>query len=228
MRSSRRKLKLETPIKIVRFDPKAYLTKSGDGQSVRQYASQKVIFAQGDAADSAYYILQGKVKVAVVSSRGKEAVISIAEADHFFGESCLATEQPRRMSTATALENSTIVQITREALLRLLHEEACLAEFFTSYLINRTVRVEADLVDQLFNSSEKRLARALLLLAHFGKEGRTELLVPRVNQETLAQMVGTTRARVSTFMNKFRDLGLIDYNGGLRVNSSLLKIVLHD
>jgi CRP-like cAMP-binding protein len=212
----------------MRFDPKAFFAKPGSGRSVRQYPSREVIFAQGGAADSAFYILEGKVKLAVVSSRGREAVIAIAEAGQFFGESCLAIEQPLRMSSATSVEDSTIAQIKRDTLLGLLHDEEGLAEFFTSYLVSRTLRVEADLVDQLFNSSEKRLARALLLLAHFGKEGRSELIIPRVNQETLAQMVGTTRARVSTFMSKFRKLGLIDYNGGLRVNSSLFKVVLHD
>lgn len=212
----------------MRFDPKAFFAKPGSGRSVRQYPSQKVIFAQGDAADSAFYILEGKVKLAVVSSRGKGAVIAIAEVGQFFGESCLAIEQPLRMASATSVEDSTIAQIKRDTLLCLLHEEAGLADFFTSYLVSRTLRVEADLVDQLFNSSEKRLARALLLLAHFGKEGRSELIIPRVNQETLAQMVGTTRAWVSTFMSKFTKVGLIDYNGGLRVNSSLFKVVLHD
>lgn len=163
-----------------------------------------------------------------MSSRGKEAVIVIAESGQFFGESCLITEHPLRMSTATCVGDSTIARIKIDTVLSLLQEESGFADFFISYLVTRTARVEADLVDHLFNSSERRLARVLLLLANFAKEGQHQPIIPKVNQETLAQMVGTTRSRVSTFMNKFRKLGLIDYNGGLRVNSSLFKVVLHD
>lgn len=168
------------------------------------------------------------MKLTVVSSRGKQAVIAIAESGQFFGESCLISEHPLRLSTATSVGSSTIARIKRTSALNLLHEREGFADFFVSYLLTRTVRVEADLVDQLFNSSERRLARILLLLANFGKRGQPQPIIPKVSQETLAQMVGTTRARVSTFMNKFRNLGLIDYNGGVRVNSSLFKIVLHD
>jgi CRP/FNR family transcriptional regulator, cyclic AMP receptor protein len=219
---------MEIPDKTKRFDPNAFFAKLASGRSVRHYRSREVIFAQGDAADSVFYILKGKAKLSVVSTRGKEAVIAIAESGQFFGEGCLTTEHPLRMCTATSVGNSTIARIKRDIVFGLQHEEAGFADFLISYLVTRTARVEGDLVDQLFNSSEKRLARVLLLLANFGKEGRPQPIIPKVSQETLAQMVGTTRARVSTFMNKFRKLGLIDYNGGLQVNSSLFHVVLHD
>ena len=185
------------------------------------------IFSQGDAAETVFYIQTGKVKLTVVSKQGKEAVIAILEGGAFFGESCLAG-QSLRTATATALEESDIMRVDKGVMLRVLHEEPTFAELFMTYLLAHTIRVEEDLVDQLFNSSEKRLARALLLLANFGKEGKPETAIAKINQETLAEMIGTTRSRVSHFMNKFRKLGFIEYNGELRVYSSLLNVVLHD
>ncbi|MDD5542270.1 MAG: Crp/Fnr family transcriptional regulator [Acidobacteriia bacterium] len=209
------------------FNPKSVLTKVSEGRSVAAYHRKKVIFAQGDPADAVFYIQRGKVKITVVSKAGKEAVVALLDADNFFGEGCLAG-QPLRMATATAIEDATVVRLAKRSMVRLLHADPKFSELFTSYLLLRNIRIEEDLVDQLFNSSEKRLARILLLLAHFGKEGRKEMVLPKISQETLAEMIGTTRSRVSHFLNKFRGLGFIDYNGGLRVHSSLLNIVLHD
>ena len=186
-----------------------------------------MLFSQGDAAEAVFYIQTGKVKLTVVSQQGKEAVIAILEPGAFFGQSCLAG-QSIRTATATAVEDSNIVRINKDAMIRVLHEEPIFAELFMAYLLAHTIRVEEDLVDQLFNSSEKRLARVLLLLAHFGKEGKPETVITKISQETLAEMIGTTRSRVSFFMNKFRKMGFIDYNGELHVHSSLLNIVLHD
>ena len=186
-----------------------------------------MLFSQGDAAEAVFYIQTGKVKLTVVSQQGKEAVIAILEPGAFFGQSCLAG-QAIRTATATAVEDSNIVRINKDAMIRVLHEEPVFAELFMAYLLAHTIRVEEDLVDQLFNSSEKRLARVLLLLAHFGKEGKPETVITKISQETLAEMIGTTRSRVSFFMNKFRKMGFIDYNGELHVHSSLLNIVLHD
>jgi CRP-like cAMP-binding protein len=186
-----------------------------------------MLFSQGDAAEAVFYIQTGKVKLTVVSQQGKEAVIAILEPGAFFGQSCLAG-QAIRTATATAVEDSNIVRINKDAMIRVLHEEPVFAELFMAYLLAHTIRVEEDLVDQLFNSSEKRLARVLLLLAHFGKEGKPETVITKISQETLAEMIGTTRSRVSFFMNKFRKMGFIDYNGQLHVHSSLLNIVLHD
>ena len=187
----------------------------------------EVIFSQGDPADAVFYIQKGQVKITVVSEQGKEAIVAVLGSDEFCGEGCL-TGQPRRMATATAMTACDIMRLEKSAIIRVLHEEPAFSEMFVSHLLARTIRVEADLVDQLFNSSEKRLARALLLLANFGKEGRPEPVVAKISQETLAEMIGTTRARVSFFMNKFRKLGLIDYNGHLEVHSSLLNVVLHE
>jgi CRP-like cAMP-binding protein len=209
------------------FDPKAFLTRIESGKTTRQYRSKQVVFSQGDAADAVFYIQDGKVKLTVVSTRGKEAVIGVLEQGSFFGEGCLAG-QPLRMSTASALQASRIVRVDKSTMVGLLHKEPEFAELFTAYLLSRNVRIEEDLVDQLFNSSEKRLARILLLLAHFGKESRPESVIPKVSQETLAAMVGTTRSRVSYFMNRFRKLGFIHYNGGLQVHSALLTVVLRD
>jgi len=211
----------------VAFDPKAFLGKIENGKSTREYRSRQVVFAQGDPADAVFYIQSGKVKLTVVSTRGKEAVIGVLEPGSFFGEGCLAA-QPLRMSTASAIQSSRIVRVGRSTMVRLLHREPEFAELFIAYLLSRNVRIEEDLVDQLFNSSEKRLARILLLLAHFGKEPRPESVIPKVSQETLAAMVGTTRSRVSYFMNRFRKLGFIHYNGGLQVHSALLTVVLRD
>jgi CRP/FNR family transcriptional regulator, cyclic AMP receptor protein len=209
------------------FDPKTFLGKIDSGKSTREYRSRQVVFSQGDAADAVFYIQGGKVKLTVVSTRGKEAVIGVLEPGSFFGEGCLAA-QPLRMATASAIQPSRIVRVGRSTMVRLLHREPEFAELFIAYLLSRNVRIEEDLVDQLFNSSEKRLARILLLLAHFGKEPRPESVIPKVSQETLAAMVGTTRSRMSYFMNRFRKLGFIHYNGGLQVHSALLTVVLRD
>ena len=209
------------------FDPKSFLATVGGGKTLLKCRKNQILFSQGDAADSVFYILQGKVKLTVVSPKGKEAVVAILDGTNFFGEACLAGQRVR-MATAISLEASTIARIDKASMIEVLHDEPTFSELFLSHLLSRNMRIEEDLVDQLFNSSEKRLARVLLLLAHFGKEGKPETIVPKISQETLAEMVGTTRSRVSFFMNKFRKLGFIDYNGGLEVHSSLLNIVLHD
>jgi CRP/FNR family cyclic AMP-dependent transcriptional regulator len=209
------------------FDPKAFLTRIENGKTTREYRNKQIVFSQGDAADAVFYIQSGRVKLTVVSTRGKEAVIGVLERGSFFGEGCLAG-QPLRMSTASAIQTSSIMRVGRSSMVRLLHRESEFAELFTAYLLSRNVRIEEDLVDQLFNSSEKRLARILLLLAHFGKESRPESVIPKVSQDTLAAMVGTTRSRVSYFMNRFRKMGFIHYNGGLQVHSALLSVVLRD
>lgn len=209
------------------FDPQLFLTKLGKGKTSLRFSQKHTIFSQGDAAEAVFYVRTGKVKLTVVSKQGKEAVIAILEGGAFFGQTCLAG-QALRTATATAAEDSDIMRIDKEAMIRVLQEEPAFAEVFLTYLLAHTIRIEEDLVDQLFNSSEKRLARALLLLAHFGKEGKPETVIAKISQETLADMIGTTRSRVSFFMNKFRKLGFIEYNGELRVHSSLLNVVLHD
>ena len=209
------------------FDPKAFLAKANGGRTIAKYRINQVVFSQGDLADSVFYIHEGKAKVTVISEQGKEAIVAILGPDEFCGEGCL-TGQPRRIATATAMTECRIMRLEKEAMVRVLHDEPAFSEMFVAHLLARTIRVEADLVDQLFNSSEKRLARALLLLANFGKEGKPEPILAKVSQETLAEMIGTTRSRVSHFMNKFRDLGFIHYNGGIEVHSSLLSVVLHD
>jgi CRP/FNR family cyclic AMP-dependent transcriptional regulator len=212
---------------VLAFDPKTFLTRIETGKTTRAYRSKQLVFSQGDAADAVFFIQSGKVKLTVVSTRGKEAVIGVLEQGSFFGEGCLAG-QALRMSTASALQPSSIIRVSKSIMVRVLHQEPEFAELFTAYLLSRNVRIEEDLVDQLFNSSEKRLARILLLLAHFGKEPRPETVIAKVSQETLAAMVGTTRSRVSYFMNRFRKLGFIHYNGGLQVHSGLLSVVLRD
>ena len=209
------------------FDPRVFLAKADGGRTISQYRKDQVVFSQGDPADAVFYIQQGKVKITVVSERGKEAVVAVMGPDEFCGEGCLAG-QPRRMATAAAMTECEIMRLEKAAILRVLREEPAFSEMFVSHLLTRTIRVEEDLVDQLFNSSEKRLARALLLLANFGKEGRPEPIIAPVSQETLAEMIGTTRSRVSFFMNKFRRLGFINYNGHLEVHTSLLSLVLHE
>jgi CRP-like cAMP-binding protein len=209
------------------FDPKVFLSKVDGGRTISKYRRNQIVFSQGGAADSVFYIQKGKVKVAVLSEHGKEAVVAILGKDEFCGEGCLAG-QPKRIATATALTECDIMRIEKRALIRVLHDERRFSEMFLAHLLARSIRVEEDLVDQLFNSSEKRLARALLLLANFGKKGRPERLIAKVSQETLAEMIGTTRSRVSFFMNKFRKLGFISYNGTMEVHSSLLSVVLHD
>jgi CRP/FNR family transcriptional regulator, cyclic AMP receptor protein len=210
-----------------RFDPEAFLGKADGGVTISRFGKGQVVFNQGDPADSVFYIREGRVKIAVVSAQGKEAVVAFLKAGDFIGEGCL-TGRPRRVSTARAVEDSVITRLDKATMVRMLRNQPNFSERFTAHLLARSIRVEEDLVDQLFNSSEKRLARALLLLANFGKEGKQEPVIAKVSQETLADMIGTTRSRVSHFMNKFRQLGYIDYNGGLEVHSSLLDAVLHE
>jgi len=209
------------------FNPKTFLSKVGSGKTIVKFEKNATIFSQGDAADAVFYVQNGRAKLTVVSQQGKEAVIAILDRASFFGEACLAGES-LRMATATALEDATILRIEKQAMIDVLHKEAAFSELFMGYLLSRNIRIQEDLVDQLFNSSEKRLARILLLLAHFGKDKQPEDAIAKVSQETLAEMVGTTRSRVSFFLNKFLKLGFIEYNGGLRVHSSLLNVVLHD
>jgi len=210
------------------FDLKAFLATIGEGRKFVLVPKKQAIFAQGDPSDAVFYIQNGKVKLTVVSNDGKEATIGILSEGDFFGEGCLAG-QSRRMASATALTDAAVLRIEKSAMMRVLHREHTLSDMFVAYLLARNIRYEEDLVDQLFNSSEKRLARILLLLAHFGKEGTPETVVPKIGQETLAEMVGTTRSRVSFFMNRFRKLGFINYNSkGLQIHSSLLNVVLHD
>jgi CRP/FNR family transcriptional regulator, cyclic AMP receptor protein len=197
------------------------------GKSVTESDRKRHIFRQGDPADAVFFLKRGKVKMAVTSKQGKEAIVAVLDVGDFFGEGCLAG-QPLRMATATTMTDCTLIRIEKSAMARLLHERHHISELFVTHLLSRNIRYEEDLVDQLFNSSEKRLARILLLLSHFGKESRAETVLPRINQESLAQMVGTTRSRVSHFMNKFKKLGFINYNGGLTVNSGLLSVILHD
>jgi CRP/FNR family transcriptional regulator, cyclic AMP receptor protein len=209
------------------FDPKEFLSKIGKGRSIAKYRTSEIIFSQGDQADSVFFIDAGKVKLTVISEQGKEAVVAVLGKGDFCGEGCLAG-QPKRIATAAAMMDCEVMQLQKDAIIRVLHDEPAFSELFISHILTRTIRVEADLIDQLFNSSEKRLARALLLLANFGKEGRPEPILAKVSQETLAEMIGTTRSRVSFFMNKFRQLGFIEYNGSLNVHSSLLNVLLHD
>ncbi len=209
------------------FDPHAFLATIGEGRKSVLFQRKQGIFAQGDAADAVFYIQTGKVKLSVVSKTGREATIGILGDGDFFGEGSLAG-QALRMGSATAITDCAVLRIDKKAMMEALHREHEFSDMFVTYLLARNIRYEEDLVDQLFNSSEKRLARILLLLAHFGKEGKPETVVPKISQETLAEMIGTTRSRVSFFMNRFRELGFIHYNGGLQVHSSLLNIVLHD
>jgi CRP/FNR family transcriptional regulator, cyclic AMP receptor protein len=209
------------------FDPKIFLARVGAGKTRAELASRQIVFSQGDPADAVFYIEKGRIELRVVSQQGKEAVLATLSVGDFFGEGCLAG-QPLRMATAVAAAESSIMRLEKSAMIAVLQEERVFSALFISYLLTRNIRIEEDLVDQLFNSSEKRLARLLLLLANFGKEGKPEAVIPKVSQETLAEMIGTTRSRVSFFMNKFRKLGFIEYNGGLSVHSSLLNVVLHD
>ncbi len=209
------------------FDPADFLAKVGGGRTIAKYRKKQKIFSQGEAADSVFYVQKGKIKVTIVSEHGKEAVIAILGKDEFCGEGCLAG-QTLRIATASAITECEIMRLEKDAIVRVLHDEPTFSALFVAHLLMRTIRVEEDLVDQLFNSSEKRLARALLLLANFGKDGRPEPIIAKVSQETLAEMIGTTRSRVSFFMNKFRKLGFISYNGKMEVHSSLLSVVLND
>ena len=209
------------------FDPKEFLAKVGEGKTILEFRKDDVVFAQGEAANTVFYIQKGRVKVVVISEQGKEAVVGILEPGQFFGEGCM-NGHSLRIATTTAIEECLITVITKAAMLTALHDQPRFSELFMAYLLTRNSRIEEDLIDQLFNSSEKRLARLLLLLANFGKEGSPQPISPNISQETLAEMVGTTRSRVSFFMNKFRKLGFISYNGKIEVNSSLLTAVLYD
>jgi len=218
-RAQRARRQAETPpIVLCRFPRPALIS---------DYRKDQIVYTQGEPADSVFYIQSGKVKNTVISEQGKEAVVALLGTGDFFGEGCL-TGQPLRLATVSAMTECVIVRITKADIIRVIHEEPAFAELFIAHLLARNSRVEEDLVDQLFNSSEKRLARILLLLANFGKEGRPEPVIAKISQETLAEMIGTTRSRVSFFMNRFRELGLIDYNGQIEVHSSLLNVVLHD
>jgi CRP/FNR family cyclic AMP-dependent transcriptional regulator len=209
------------------FDPFGFLAKVGAGKTILELHRNQNVFAQGDVADAVFYVQKGKVKLTVLSELGKEAVVAILEPGQFFGEGCL-NGHTLRIATTTAMEDCTITAITKSAMVAVLHDEPKFSELFMSYLLTRNSRIEEDLIDQLFNSSERRLARLLLLLANFGKEGSPQPINPNISQETLAEMIGTTRSRVSFFMNKFRKLGFISYNGKIEVNNSLLSAVLHD
>jgi len=222
-----------TPVAAVakhrKFDPQTFLATIDGGRTITAFSKKQTIFAQGDSSDAVFYIRQGKVKLTVVSQIGKEATIGILNEGDFFGEGCL-TGQALRLCSATAMSDCSVMKINKKSMMDVLHREQSFSEMFVAYLLARNIRYEEDLVDQLFNSSEKRLARILLLLAHFGKEGVPESVIPKMSQETLAEMIGTTRSRVSFFLNRFRKLGFIDYHAGdeLQVHSSLLNIVLHD
>jgi CRP-like cAMP-binding protein len=215
------------PRKTRRFDPAVFLETAAKGRTIATYRKKGIIFSQGDVADAVFYIKKGKVKVTVISKQGKEAVVALLGTDEFVGEGCLIG-QPKRLATATAMTECVTMRVDKTEIQRVLQKENAFSQMFVSHILARNARVEEDLVDQLFNSTEKRLARLLLLLANFGKEGRPEPLIAKISQETLAEMIGTTRSRVSHFMNKFREAGFIDYNGHLEVHSSLLSVVLAD
>jgi CRP/FNR family cyclic AMP-dependent transcriptional regulator len=217
-----------TELRNVAFDAAAFLAKAGLGRKIIQVKQKQVFFSQGNPADSIFYLQKGRAKVTVVSKNGKEATITLLSTGDFVGEESLASVVGLRMTTATAITACTALKIEREEMVRVMHEEHSFSDLFLKFLLARSMRTQADLVDQLFNSSEKRLARILLLLAEFGKPGEPESLIPQITQETLAEMIGTTRSRVSFFMNRFRMLGFIEYNGRIRVHKSLLNVILHD
>src|SRR5690348_9761617 len=221
--TNREKERAERPL----FDPAVFLSTAAVGRDVSKYSKKEVIFAQGDEADAVFYIKKGKVKVAVLSKQGKEAIVALLGADEFVGEGCLIG-QPKRLATASAMTECETMRVEKTEIQRVIHDEPAFSQMFISHILARNARVEEDLVDQLFNSTEKRLARLLLLLANFGKEGRPEPILAKISQETLAEMIGTTRSRVSHFMNKFRKLGFINYNGHLEVHNSLLGVLLAD
>jgi CRP-like cAMP-binding protein len=222
--SARRKLATSA---VPEFDLDGFLKSAGLSRTIAKYAKSAVVFSQGDPATQVMYIQQGSIKISVLSKTGKEAIVAMLSAGDFFGEGCLAG-QSRRMATATAMVPTTVLIVEKPHMMQMLHQEPALSDRFRVHMLARNIRVEEDLVDQLFNSSEKRLARTLLLMARYGQEDKPQHVVHQLSQETLAEMVGTTRSRVNFFMNKFRDLGFIEYNGGLKVNSSLLSVVLHD
>jgi len=215
--------------KLRTFDPETFLSTIDGGRNIAAFSKKQAIFSQGDSSDAVFYVQKGKVRLTVVSAIGKEATIGILNEGDFFGEGCL-TGQPLRLCSATAMIDCSVMKIDKKSMMEVLHREHAFSDVFVAHLLARNIRYEEDLVDQLFNSSEKRLARMLLLLAHFGKDGKPESVIPKISQETLAEMVGTTRSRVSFFMNRFRKLGFIDYHAGdtLQIHSSLLNIVLHD
>jgi CRP-like cAMP-binding protein len=223
---ARKSIKIEKVTKALRFDAQSFLATVGVGRTIGKYHAEQPIFLQGDPADAVFYIQEGRVQITVVSKQGKEGVVALLGAGEFFGAGCLAG-QPLHIATATATIESSVARIARATMARVLHEEPDLSELFMSFLLSRNVQVEADLVDHLFNSSEKRLARILLLLSNLGKEGKMQT-IPKISQEVLAARVGTTRSRINFFMNRFRKLGLIDYNGGLKVHSALLNVIVHD
>jgi CRP/FNR family cyclic AMP-dependent transcriptional regulator len=209
------------------FDPKRFLSTIDSGRTLATFPKKQMVFVQGDSSDAVFYIQKGQVRLSVVSKNGKEATIGVLDEGDFFGEGCLAG-QPFRMCSATAMTDCAVLRIDKKSMQEVIQREHAFSDMFVGYLLTRNIRYEEDLVDQLFNSSEKRLARVLLLLAHFGKDGKAEVAIPKISQEALAEMVGTTRSRVNVFMNRFRKLGFIRYNGELEVHSSLLNIVLHD
>jgi CRP/FNR family cyclic AMP-dependent transcriptional regulator len=212
---------------LANFDSRLFLAEAGAGRERTRYQKNQVVFSQGDPADTIFYIQEGKIKLTVVSKQGKEAVVAMLGTGDFFGEGCLAG-QPLRMASAVTMSVCSIMRLEKAGVIRLLHDQPAFSDMLLHHLLSRNIRIEEDLVDQLFNSSEKRLARLLLLLANFGKEGKPEPVIPKVSQETLAEIIGTTRSRVSFFMNRFRKLGFIEYNGRLEVHSSLLNVILHD
>jgi CRP-like cAMP-binding protein len=209
------------------FDDRSFLVSVGAGRISTTFQAKQMVYQQGDSADAVYYIQAGKVQLTVVSEQGKEGVVAMLGTGEFFGEGCIAG-QPLRMASASTMVKSTIVRIEKAVMLRVLHEQPAMSEMFMAFLLSRNIQIEADLVDQLFNSSERRLARLLLLLANYGKEGKMESIIPSIKQEVLAARVGTTRSRISYFMNQFRKLGFIEYNGGLKVHSSLMNVIVHD
>ena len=214
--------------KAKQFQPEIFLTNTGVGRTEVAVPKKKSIFSQGDPGDAVFYIQTGRVKLCVVSGSGKEATVALLGPGDFVGEECVAVVRSSRLASAIAMSDCTLMRIERKEMMRVVHEEHAFSDAFVAYLLARNSRIQEDLVDQLFNSSEKRLARALLLLANFGKEGEPDAVIPKVSQEMLAEMIGSTRSRVSFFMNRFRKLGFIDYNGTMRINSSLLNVVLHD
>lgn len=218
---------MKRPAKRPAFDLASYLDTSGLNRSVIEFPEGRTVFSQGSAAETVYYIQKGAIKLTTVSEKGKEAVVALLNVGDFFGEDCL-TGLPKRLATATAVRPTSVLEIHKKEMARALHEEHAFADRFIAHMLKRNVRIQEDLVDQLFNSTEKRLARALLLLASYGKEGRPEKIIPNISQQTLAEIIGTNRGRVNIFMNKFRKLGFIEYNGPLQINSSLLNVILHD
>jgi CRP/FNR family cyclic AMP-dependent transcriptional regulator len=217
----------DKPRRTAAFNPASFLAQPGNGRSTINYRKNGIVFSQGDRADAVFYVHKGKLKVTVVSERGKEAVASIVSPGEFFGEACMAG-QLQRLVTISAMTDAVVVRIEKTAMVRLIQEHFAFSQTFMTHILNRTIRVEADLIDQLFNSSERRLARLLLLLANYGKEGKPEPIIAKISQETLAEMIGTTRSRVSFFMNRFRKMGFISYNGHIEVHKSLLNLVLHE